>query len=235
MRKQTRRFWQDTQGATVVEFALVAPVVMFLVMATIEMSYVTMARSALEAAVRDAARRGGVEDFQRTVTDENGDEQTVCISQQQRVEDAVRRKMDLFLVDDSGELEITSQVYSNFTTIDSPEPFTDANSNGSYDGGEPFNDINGNGQHDADMGAAGLGGPGDVVQYEVTFPLRSLFGMSLPRMMLAASSSHHEDDGEDDTEMENSVDAAVERAEDGYQMRAVTVTRNQSFFGFVCV
>jgi hypothetical protein len=33
-----------------------------------------------------------------------------------------------------------------------------------------FVDVNGNGQWDDDMGKAGLGNPGDVVVYTVTYP-----------------------------------------------------------------
>ena len=65
---------------------------------------------------------------------------------------------------------IETLVYANFEDIDQPEPYHDINLNGEYDGGEPFTDVNGNGQWDSDMGLAGLGGPGDVVVYRVTYP-----------------------------------------------------------------
>ena len=57
-----------------------------------------------------------------------------------------------------------------FGNIGQPEPFHDIDLNGQYDVGEPFTDVNGNGQWDSDMGAAGLGGPGDVVVYRVEYP-----------------------------------------------------------------
>jgi hypothetical protein len=60
-------------------------------------------------------------------------------------------------------------VYENFGDVGQPEPFTDENANEAYDAGEPFNDINGNGTWDEDMGAAGLGGPGDVVVYRMSY------------------------------------------------------------------
>jgi hypothetical protein len=71
---------------------------------------------------------------------------------------------------DMSEATVTYKVYPSFDDIGKPEPFTDnAPANGSYDTGEAFQDINGNGQWDADMGAAGLGGPGDIVLYTIQF------------------------------------------------------------------
>ena len=60
-------------------------------------------------------------------------------------------------------------VYENFADVGQPEPFTDENGNGVWDNDEPFTDVNGNGTWDPDMGAAGLGGPGDVVIYRMSY------------------------------------------------------------------
>ncbi|MEX0760454.1 MAG: hypothetical protein WD100_12815, partial [Tistlia sp.] len=72
---------------------------------------------------------------------------------------------------DLAEVERVTLVYPGFAAVGEPEPFTDANGNGSYDSdpAEDFVDINGNGQWDADMGAAGLGGPGDIVLYTLRY------------------------------------------------------------------
>ena len=64
---------------------------------------------------------------------------------------------------------IRTLVYSSFDQIGQPEPFTDGNGNGAHDAGEAFNDVNGNGEWDDDMGAAGLGGPGDIVLYDIEY------------------------------------------------------------------
>ena len=69
-------------------------------------------------------------------------------------------------------------VYDSFDDIGEPEPFTDQEPmNGAYDAGEPFSDTNGNGTWDADMGTAGVGGPGDVVVYTVSYDWPLLTGM----------------------------------------------------------
>ena len=66
-------------------------------------------------------------------------------------------------------MTIDTLVYDTFSDIGKPEPFVDANANAAYDAGEVFTDVNGNGVWDADMGAAGLGGPSDVVVYQLTY------------------------------------------------------------------
>jgi hypothetical protein len=67
------------------------------------------------------------------------------------------------------ELDMTTLVYDSFEEVGQPEPFTDENGNDAYDDGEPFTDVNGNGGWDDDMGAVGLGGPGEVVVYEMSY------------------------------------------------------------------
>ena len=70
---------------------------------------------------------------------------------------------------DMDNVDMETLVYESFADIGKPEPFTDQDGNLVYNAGEPFVDINGNGQWDADMGAAGLGGPSDVVVYRLTY------------------------------------------------------------------
>jgi hypothetical protein len=74
-----------------------------------------------------------------------------------------------FGIIDIDELEMTTLVYGDFSEVGQPEPFTDENGNDAYDAGEPYVDSNGNGSWDDDMGAAGLGGPGEVVVYEMRY------------------------------------------------------------------
>ena len=71
---------------------------------------------------------------------------------------------------DMDKVQLDTLVYDDFDDIGKPEPFTDENGNGAYDAGEPYGDVNGNGQWDPDMGAVGLGAPGDVVVYRLARP-----------------------------------------------------------------
>jgi len=74
-----------------------------------------------------------------------------------------------FGVIDVSDLEMTTLVYDSFEEEGQPEPFTDENGNEAYDEGEPYTDVNGNGGWDDDKGAVGLGGPGEVVVYEMSY------------------------------------------------------------------
>ena len=87
---------------------------------------------------------------------------------------------------------IQTLVYPSFADIGQPEPFTDANHNGVHDSGESFSDINGNGHWDPDMGKAGMGGPGDIVLYDVEYAttaithlLQPIFGPIVHRAAVA--------------------------------------------------
>lgn len=55
-----RRLGRDTGGVTLVEFALVAPVMFVLLGALLELGYVAFARSTLESAILDASRSARV-------------------------------------------------------------------------------------------------------------------------------------------------------------------------------
>ena len=145
----------DRDGAAAIEFAFAAPVLFLALAGTLEMLMVLFVGSILESAVLDASRYG--------ITGST----TPGISRADEVK-AIIEDRTLGLVK-ANDANIETLVYPSFDSIGQPEPYTDTNANGSYDDGEPFTDINGNGTWDADMGAVGLGGPGDIVVYRVTY------------------------------------------------------------------
>ena len=110
--------------------------------------------SSIEAAVIEASRYG--------IT---GGE--VGMSREERVLDIVQSRTYGLL--DMSKVELDTLVYASFADIGDPEPFSDQNGNGSWEVGEPYTDINGNAQWDDDMGAAGLGGPSDIVVYRLSY------------------------------------------------------------------
>jgi Flp pilus assembly pilin Flp len=167
-----RRLRREEDGATVVEFAFVFPVFILAVLGTIETAIVIFISSSIEAAVLEASRYGITGGTVPGVTRE------------ERVLDIVGDKT--YGLVDMDLVGIDTLVYESFDDIGQPEPFEDANLNVVYDTGELFTDVNGNGQWDADMGAAGLGGPSDVVVYRVTYAwgimtplIRSVIGESV--------------------------------------------------------
>lgn len=154
-----RRTWRlvlrDRNGSTMVEFAIVFPAFLVMVLGIIEVAMVIFISSSIESAVLEASRFG--------ITGGT----TGGISRQQRVLDIVNE--NTYGLVDMATVDVETLVYGSFADIGEPEPFDDANGSGSFDDGEIFTDVNGNGMWDADMGAAGLGGPSDVVVYSVRY------------------------------------------------------------------
>jgi Flp pilus assembly protein TadG len=163
----------DDRGAAAMEFALVSPMLILFIVGIVEVAMILFVSALLEGSVREAARYG--------ITG-------YTISGSSRI-DIVRNIVasNTAGLVDMTKVTITSLTYKSFTNIGQPEPFNDANHNGVYDTGETFTDVNGNGKWDADMGAPGVGGPGDVVVYTVSYNwplmtryLSDLMGLSIP-------------------------------------------------------
>ncbi len=142
-------------GQAMTEFALIAPVILGMFAGILEFSGVVFAQTLLEGGAREASR------FGITGATEEGVSRDAAILQ--IVED------NTFGIIDVDKLDVKTLVYESFGDVGQPEPFTDTNGNGVIDPGEEFEDINGNGIFDEDMGIAGLGGPGDVVVYRLSY------------------------------------------------------------------
>jgi Flp pilus assembly protein TadG len=146
----------DTEGATAVEFALVAPVVLLFTIGIIEVSLMMLSQNIMESATFVASRLG------KTGYTEGGATREETIMQ--AVEDSASGLLD------TSRITITSLSYDQFGDVGRPEPFVDANANGQRDDGENFTDVNGNGAYDNDMGSGDAGESGDVVVYTVSYP-----------------------------------------------------------------
>jgi hypothetical protein len=145
----------DDGGKAIVEFALVAPMFLGVTLAILEFSGIMFVQTLLEGGAREASRYG--------LTGQTPD----GISRETMILQIVSENS--FGVIDVDELDMTTLVYDSFEEVGQPEPFTDENGNEAFDDGEPFTDVNGNGGWDDDMGAVGLGGPGEVVVYEMSY------------------------------------------------------------------
>ena len=166
---------RDGRGATALEFTIVAPVMLLLMMGLGDLLYQIYAQSVLNGAVQKAGRDSGIEGGSA-----NGD--TIDA----RVQSMVGKIL--------GNATFTSsrKSYDTFSEV-APEPFTDTNGNGVRDAGECFSDVNGNGTWDADPGRAGQGGAGAVTLYTMTasyprvFPVAQLFGWSAKQTISATT------------------------------------------------
>jgi TadE-like protein len=149
-----RRLVGCRRGVMAIEFAFTAPIAIAALAGVMELSMIMFVNTLLEGSVREASRFGI----------------TGYIPEGVNREDVIRDVVadnTIGLVD-MENTQIIYQVYSSFGDIGKPEPFVDdPPENGIYDEGESYTDVNGNGQWDADMGVAGLGGPGDVVLYRI--------------------------------------------------------------------
>ncbi len=153
-------------GQAMVEFALLVPALLGLLCGILEFSGILFAQTLLEGGAREASRYG----ITGAAEEDIGREAAIL----QIIDD------NTFGVIDIDELDIETLVYASFGDVGQPEPFTDENGNGVFDSGEAFDDINGNGAWDEDMGVAGLGGPGDVVVYRLSYDWEIMIPMFQP-------------------------------------------------------
>lgn len=147
---------RSESGSTAVEFALILPVLVTLIMGSIELSLFFFVQSSIEGATFSVSRLG------KTGYVESG------MTREQTIHDAMQKKLGFFL--DMKKMKIESKAYADFNVVGAPEPFIDANHNGVRDENENYTDVNGNGRYDSDMGQSGAGDMGQVVVYTVTYP-----------------------------------------------------------------
>ncbi len=145
------RLMRDEGGATLVEFAMIAPVFFMALIGMFDICYNIYAASMVQGAIQKAARDSTIE--------------SAYLSQEEidsRVTNAVQDVVP------SAELTFERSAYTSFSDIGRPEDFTDSNDDGLCNDGEPFEDVNGNAQWDTDRGSDGFGGARDAVLYTVT-------------------------------------------------------------------
>lgn len=161
-----RRIATCRKGATLVEFAMIAPVLLMLIMGLFDMGHNIYTKTLLEGAVQKAARDSTIESASARADAIDA-----------AVIEAVRE------VAPTAELSFKRKAYTNFSDVARPEDFTDVDKNGKCSDGEPFEDVNGNGEWDSDRGADGLGGARDAVLYTVRiesprlFPIANMIGL----------------------------------------------------------
>lgn len=161
MRRLFRTLGQDTRGATIVEFALVAPVLMLMLMGLFDFGHQQYAASVLHGQLQASAR---------AATLETGSSQLTAIDE--------RLTKDFKTVVPTANITVTRRSFQNFSDVRKPEAFTDTNGNGQCDDDEPFEDLNGNASWDADRGRDGLGSARDAVLYTATATYSRLFPLA---------------------------------------------------------
>jgi len=166
----------DARGVTIIEFAIVAPVLILMLVGGFDLAHQSYVRSVLQGALNDAARRAAVEDPAFVAAGDTLEE---------RVANLVIGQVDATAP--GAEIVIAQSNFYDFSGIGNPEKLmTDVNENGQYDesDGDCFADLDEDGEYDTDTGRDGIGGANDVVFYEATLtmprlvPLHGFLGVS---------------------------------------------------------
>ena len=159
----------DERGSTIVEYAMLLPVMLAMMMGGGELAYTSYVRAILTGAMQKAARDSGIQggDLLGTTLDNN------VLAMVRRVSPGAAFATGYPV----------RKSYAQYGFI-APEPFNDANNNGRCDNGEPYTDVNRNGSWDQDPGITGQGGASDATVYTIVlnyprlFPVSKIVGMS---------------------------------------------------------
>lgn len=146
-----RRLRDDESGVSALEFALISPALMVLLLGIFDLGYNMYTTEMLHGAIQRAARNSTIEG---------------AGTKQAAIDAIVTGEVRAVAANATVTFERKS--YASFKRVGRPEDFTDGNANGTCDNGEPYEDANGNGLWDVDPGTAGFGGARDAVLYTVT-------------------------------------------------------------------
>jgi Flp pilus assembly protein TadG len=159
-----RRLRRDARGVTIVEFAMVAPVMLLLLLGLFDLGYRMYAQSVLQGALHDAARMATVGGYSMT-----------------QIDSRVKTRLSNFAT--RSTVTSSAASYYEFSGVSQPEKIVgDTVPLNSYNSGDCFEDVNGNNAYDTDRGRSGTGNADDIVRYQVTitfprvFPLGILMG-----------------------------------------------------------
>ena len=151
MIRRSAALLRDKSGVAIIEFALIAPVLLLMLLGLLDLAFNMYTTEMLQGAIQNAARNS-------TIEGASGKDAALDAT----VTTAVRA------VAPSATLTFDRRAYSSFTEAGRPEDYTDVDNDGTCNNGEPFEDANGNGSWDLDRGKAGFGGARDAVLYTVT-------------------------------------------------------------------
>lgn len=170
------RLSRDTRGATVIEFALVIPVVCALLAAGFELGFRVYLTAVVQGALLEASRRASVGDATELT-----------------IEAIIRNRVDA-LSNGANVKEAKKENFYNFSNVGKPEKLKfDKNGNGIYDPLEDcYEDANNNQSYDYNSNS-GLGTADDIIRYTVRveypniMPVRRLLGWGDRQTIIAST------------------------------------------------
>ena len=164
------KFRSNEDGVSIVEFAIIAPVVIMMLLGTMDTGHSFFVRATLDGAVQDAARSSSLEG-------------ATSLTQQELIDEEVASRIRELAPD--ATVKVSRRYFKTFSTAAlarAEEVIEQSPGNLKCDRGEAFMDANGNGVWDADGGSDGQGGARDIViitfkvSYPRLFPLAAMFG-----------------------------------------------------------
>ena len=164
------KFISNEDGVSILEFALIAPIVMMMVLGSMDIGHSLFVRATLDGAVQDAARSSSLEG-------------ATSITQQRLIDKDVASTIRELAP--GANVTVSRRYYKTFSTaaLARAEKVNEQSTgNMKCDPGESFMDANENGIWDSDGGSDGQGGAKDIViikftvSYPRLFPLAAMFG-----------------------------------------------------------
>jgi Flp pilus assembly pilin Flp len=173
-----RRFARNSEGATIIEFALIFPIVLLFTFGTMEISLYMASLVTLEGGLKEASRYGqitsqapGAVDLTQVPVPFKTNPADLRMATIGLILN--RYTLDLINLDNA---TVTTQTFDNFMLAKDGEPYSDLNGNGQWDPGEPWQDIAcpiGNGVRDGPKSTGNsIGGAGAIVVYTITYSWR---------------------------------------------------------------
>jgi len=163
-----KRVVSNRRGVTIVEFAVVAAPLIFLIFGALDLAYQAYATAVVQGTTNTAGRKATLENASATA-----------------IENYVRSRLNG--IASGNNLHISSSNFLTYNKIGKPEKLTtDFDNDGVYDKADSdcFIDDNRNNVYDtASQGASGIGTAEDVVRFQVTAtytrlsPIPQLIGM----------------------------------------------------------
>lgn len=170
MRRSLGTLGRDRRGVTILEFAIVSPVLCLLLMGAFDVAHTLYVKSVLQGIVQKTARDSSLQINNNTTSEATID---------------ARVSLQVKALASNATITFLRRYYKTFSAAAaaSAEPYTDTNKDQTCDNGEPYSDTNNNGVWDADGGDS-KGGAKDRTVYTVNvsyphlFPLYRFLGQS---------------------------------------------------------
>ncbi|MGE3691815.1 MAG: TadE/TadG family type IV pilus assembly protein [Novosphingobium sp.] len=169
-----RTLFRNRDGAAIVEFAMVSPLVLIMLLGCFDLGHGIYTKAMLLGSIEKVSRDSTIEAATTGALDA-------------KVTGAVRQ------IAPGATVTFERSYYTNFSDVRKPEDFTDNNHDGTCGNHEPYEDANGNGRWDADRGMSGQGGARDAVLYKVivsyprVFPVARFLGQSNTSRLVATT------------------------------------------------